>query len=133
LVVEVFIADVTSYEACQWTAAQIHDFVTNLYSALAAKGVSSTKIIVPEDENWRTNLLVNAMSDPAVAPDVGIVACHDYNNVPPNDIPAPFPTYANPNAADWETETAILAGSDDTSILTFPIWFNAHERRGWFS
>lgn len=115
-------ADVTNYEACQWTAAQIHDFVTNLYSALAAKGVSSTKIIVPEDENWRTNLLVNAMSDPAVAPDVGIVACHDYNNTPPNDIPAPFPTYANPNAASWETETAILTGSDDTSIVNALYW-----------
>ena len=115
-------ADVTNYEACQWTAAQIHDFVTNLYSALAAKGVSSTKIIVPEDENWRTNLLVNAMSDPAVAPDVGIVACHDYNNTPPNDIPAPFPTYANPTAAAWETETAILSGSDDVSITNALYW-----------
>jgi glucuronoarabinoxylan endo-1,4-beta-xylanase len=115
-------ADVTSYEACQWSAAQIHDFVTNLYSALAAKGVGSTKIIVPEDENWRTNLFVNAMSDPAVAPDVGIVACHDYNNTPPNDIPAPFPTFANPNAAAWETETAILSGPDDTSITNALYW-----------
>jgi glucuronoarabinoxylan endo-1,4-beta-xylanase len=115
-------ADVTSYEACQWSAAQIHDFVTNLYSALAAKGVGSTKIIVPEDENWRTNLFVNAMSDPAVAPDVGVVACHDYNNTPPNDIPAPFPTFANPNAATWETETAILSGPDDTSITNAIYW-----------
>ncbi len=32
-------ANVTSYEACQWSGAQIHDFVTNLYNALAAKGV----------------------------------------------------------------------------------------------
>ena len=115
-------ADVTSYEACQWSAAQIHDFVTNLYSALAAKSVGSTKIIVPEDENWRTNLFVNAMSDSAVAPDVGIVACHDYNNTPPNDIPAPFPTFANPNAATWETETAILSGPDDTSITNAIYW-----------
>ncbi len=115
-------ADVTSYEACQWTAAQIHDFVTNLYSALAAKGVGSTKIIVPEDENWRTNLFVSAMSDPVVAPDVGIVACHDYNNTPPNDIPVPFPTFANPNAATWETETAILSGPDDTSITNAIYW-----------
>ncbi len=115
-------ADVVTYEACQWSAAQIHDFVTNLYSALAAKGVGSTKIIVPEDENWRTNLYVNAMSDPAVAPDVGIVACHDYNNTPPNDIPVPFPTFANPTAATWETETAILSGPDDTSITNAIYW-----------
>jgi glucuronoarabinoxylan endo-1,4-beta-xylanase len=118
-------ADVTTYEACQWTAAQIHDFVTNLYNELALKapkGATIPKIIVPEDENWRTNLFVNAMSDPAVAPDVGIVACHDYNNVPPNDTPAPFPTFANPNAATWETETAILSGPDDTSITNAHYW-----------
>jgi glucuronoarabinoxylan endo-1,4-beta-xylanase len=115
-------AEVVTYESCQWSAAQIHDFVTNLYSALAAKGVGSTKIIVPEDENWRTNLYVNAMSDPAVAPDVGVVACHDYNNTPPNDIPVPFPTFANPNAATWETETAILSGPDDTSITNAIYW-----------
>jgi glucuronoarabinoxylan endo-1,4-beta-xylanase len=118
-------ADVTNYEACQWTPAQIHDFVTNLYNQLrleAPKGATIPKIIVPEDESWQTNLFMNAMSDPAVAPDVGIVACHDYNNIPPNDIPAPFPTYANPNAATWETETAILSDSDDTSIPNALYW-----------
>lgn len=125
-------ADVTSYEACQWTGGQVHDFVTNLYAALSAKSVSSTKIIIPEDESWQTNivltngmstnLFINAMSDPAVAPDVGIVACHDYNNVPPNDIPAPLPTLANPNAATWETETANLGSTDDTSITNALYW-----------
>jgi glucuronoarabinoxylan endo-1,4-beta-xylanase len=105
-------ADVTSYEACQWSAAQIHDFVTNLYAAFVAKGVSSTKIILPEDENWRTNLLVNAMSDPAVGPDVGIVACHNYDGSPPENTPVPFPTFTNPNAATWETEVSLLSGSD---------------------
>ena len=45
-------ADVTSYEACQWTGQQIHDFATNLYAALGAKGFGSTKIIIPESQNW---------------------------------------------------------------------------------
>ncbi|MGH7979405.1 MAG: hypothetical protein ACREE6_08515, partial [Limisphaerales bacterium] len=107
-------ADVTSYEACQWSASQIHDFVTNLYAALQAKGVGSTKIILPEDENWRTNLLVAAMSDPNVAPDVGILACHNYDGSPPEDVPAPLSTFSNPNAATWETEVSLLSGSDDT-------------------
>ena len=35
-------ANVTTYEACVWNGTQIHDFVTNLYSALAAKGVGAT-------------------------------------------------------------------------------------------
>ena len=114
-------ADVTSYEACQWSASQIHDFVTNLYSALNAKGVGSTKIILPEDENWSTNLLVAAMSDPAVGPDVGIVACHNYDGSPPENVPAPFPTFTNPNAATWETEVSLLSGSDD-SITNALYW-----------
>ena len=114
-------ADVTSYEACQWSALQIHDFVTNLYSALNAKGVGSTKIILPEDENWRTNLLVAALADPAVGPDVGIVACHNYDGSPPEDIPAPLPTYTSPNAATWETEVSLLSGSDD-SITNAIYW-----------
>ncbi len=45
-------ASVNTYDACQWTGAQIHDFATNLFSALAAKGVGSTKIILPESQNW---------------------------------------------------------------------------------
>jgi glucuronoarabinoxylan endo-1,4-beta-xylanase len=114
--------EITNYEACQWSNTQIHDFVTNLYIALSAKGVGSTKVILPEDDVWETNLLVNAMADPAVAPDVGIVACHDYENTPPNDIPTPLPTYANPNVAIWETETAILSGPDDTSITNALYW-----------
>jgi glucuronoarabinoxylan endo-1,4-beta-xylanase len=113
---------ITNYEACQWSNTQIHDFVTNLYIALAAKGVGSTKVMIPEDDNWRTNLFVNAMSDPAVAPDVGIVAAHDYSGTPPNDLPLPFPTFANPNAAVWETETAILSGPDDQSVTNAVYW-----------
>jgi glucuronoarabinoxylan endo-1,4-beta-xylanase len=114
-------ADVTTYEACQWSAAQIHDFVTNLYSALSAKGVGSTKIIAPEDENWQTNLLVNTMSDPNVGSDVGIVACHNYDGQPPANVPVPLPTFTNPNAATWETEVSILSGSDD-SITNGVYW-----------
>ena len=59
----------------------IHDFVTNLYNALVAKGVGSTKIILPESQNWPDyhNLAGPAMSDPNVAADVGIIADHNYD------------------------------------------------------
>ncbi len=76
--------------------------------------MGSTKIIDHEDENWKTNLLVNTMADPNVSPDVGIVACHNYDGSPPSDTPAPMPTFTNPNAATWETEVSILGGSDST-------------------
>jgi glucuronoarabinoxylan endo-1,4-beta-xylanase len=94
------------YESCTWSAQQIHDFVPVLHAALAASNAASTKIMLPEDENWQTSLYSTAMSDPAVATNVGIVACHDYDGSPPSDIPAALPMYDNPNAALWETEVS---------------------------
>ncbi|MGH7976084.1 MAG: carbohydrate binding domain-containing protein [Limisphaerales bacterium] len=117
-------ANVTSYEACQWTGAQIHDFVTNLYVALAAKGVGSTKIILPESENWTDphNLAGPALSDPAVAADVGIIADHDYvadNSVGDQTIPVAKSTPSG--QAVWETEVSLLSGSD-SSIANGVYW-----------
>ncbi|HXT12629.1 MAG TPA: carbohydrate binding domain-containing protein [Candidatus Angelobacter sp.] len=109
-------ANVTSYEACQWTGAQFHDFVTNLYSALVAKGVGSTKIILPESQNWTDphKLAAPAMSDPVTAADVAIIADHDYvadNSVGDQKIPAAISTQGK---GLWETEVALLSGSDSS-------------------
>lgn len=107
-------ANVTNYEACQWSGAQFHDFVTNLYSALAAQGLGSTKIILPESENWTDphGLASPTLSDPAVAADVSIIADHDYvadNGAGDQTVPAAIPTSGK---ALWETEVALLSGSD---------------------
>jgi glucuronoarabinoxylan endo-1,4-beta-xylanase len=120
-------ANVTNYEACQWSDVQFHDFVTNLNIALIAQSkkggaIPVPKIIAPETENWKTNLVVNVMSDPVTATNVGIIACHDYNATPPFGTPLPISTYANPNAAVWETETAVLSGNDDTSVTNAVYW-----------
>lgn len=104
----------TNYESCIWTAQQFHDFVPYLSSALAASNAAMTKIILPEDENWQTNYFLTAMSDAATATNVGIVACHDYDGSPPTGTPAALSTYANTNAALWETEVSILSGSDSS-------------------
>jgi glucuronoarabinoxylan endo-1,4-beta-xylanase len=109
-------ADVTTYEACQWTGAQIHDYVTNLYSALAAQGLSSTKIIVPESESWSGDeaLFTPTLNDPITAADVSIVADHDYvanNDVGDQTTPPALPTSGK---ALWETEVALLSGSDSS-------------------
>ncbi|MGA9778623.1 MAG: carbohydrate binding domain-containing protein [Verrucomicrobiia bacterium] len=109
-------ADVTTYEACQWTGAQIHDFVTNLYSALAAQGLSSTKIIIPESEDWSgdTALFTPTLADPNAAADVAIIANHDYvadNSVGDQTVPAALNTSGK---ALWETEVALLSGSDSS-------------------
>jgi O-glycosyl hydrolase len=110
------------YESCIWTAQQIHDFVPCLYNALAASNVASTKILLPEDEHWEANLYHTAMNDPAVAPDASIVACHNYDGSPPNNIPTPLPTYDNPNAALWETEVSTINDTYDPSIANAVYW-----------
>jgi O-glycosyl hydrolase len=107
-------ASVTNYESCQWTGVQFHDFVTNLYSALTAQGVGSTKIIIPESQNWTDpkNLRVAAMTDPNVAAQVGIIANHNYvgnNGVGDQTVPAAVNSYGKPL---WETEVALLSGND---------------------
>ena len=102
-------ANVTSYEACQWSQANIHDFVTNLYSALVAKGVGSTKIVLPESQNWTDPkpLAATALSDANVSPYVGIVADHNY--VPNNlvgDLTTPAQLYPASGKSTWETEVS---------------------------
>jgi glucuronoarabinoxylan endo-1,4-beta-xylanase len=103
-------ASVNTYDACQWTGAQIHDFVTNLYDALAAKGVGSTKIILPESQNWQDyqNLAGPAMTDPNVAADVSIIACHNYDGA---NGPASL-VKNNYGKALWETEVSQGETSD---------------------
>lgn len=105
-------AAVTSYEACQWTNTFIHDFVTNLYSALVAKGVGSTKIMLPESENWQDphNLAGPAMTDPTVAADVGILGDHNYDGA---NGPANL-TRNNYGKPLWETEVSQLSGESSS-------------------
>ena len=116
-------ANVTSYEACQWSAAQFHDFVTNLHAAFAAKGVGSTKIIIPESEDWgaASPLFTPTLSDPVTAADVDIVANHDYvanNGVGDQSTPAALSTGGK---AEWETEVALLSGNDPS--ITNGVYF----------
>ncbi|HUA37136.1 MAG TPA: carbohydrate binding domain-containing protein [Candidatus Sulfopaludibacter sp.] len=101
-------ANVTTYDACQWTNTYIHDFVTNLYNALAAKGVGSTKIILPESQNWQDykNLAGPAMTDPSVAADVSIIADHNYDGA---NGPASL-IKNNYGKSLWETEVSQLGG-----------------------
>ncbi len=111
-------ANVTTYEACQWTGTQIHDFVTNLYSALAAQGLTSTKIIIPESENWSsdTALYTPTLNDPNTAADVGIIANHDYvadNGAGDQTVP---PALSVSGKALWETEVALLSGNDSSIV-----------------
>jgi glucuronoarabinoxylan endo-1,4-beta-xylanase len=112
-------ASVNTYDACQWTGAQIHDFVTNLYSALSVKGYGSTKIILPESQNWQDyqNLTGPAMTDPNVAADVSIIADHNYDGA---NGPASL-VKNNYGKALWETEVSQLGG--ETSDIANGVYY----------
>jgi glucuronoarabinoxylan endo-1,4-beta-xylanase len=105
-------AKVTTYDSCNWTAQQIHDFTTNLYNALVASNLTSTKIMLPESQNWQdySNLAATAMNDANVAADVGIVAVHNYDG---NYGPASLAKNSYGKAL-WETEVSLLSGSDSS-------------------
>jgi glucuronoarabinoxylan endo-1,4-beta-xylanase len=113
-------ADVTTYESCNWTAQQIHDFVPYLYNALLASNVAATKIMLPESQNWQdySNLAVTAMTDPNVAADVGIIADHNYDG---SNGPATL-TKNSYGKALWETEVSSLGVPFDGSITNGVYW-----------
>jgi glucuronoarabinoxylan endo-1,4-beta-xylanase len=103
-------AIVNSYESCNWSAQQIHDFVPYLYNSLVASNVGSTQIILPESQNWLdySNLASTAMNDAAVAADVSIIADHNYDGTSgPGNL-----TKNSYGKALWETEVSLLSGSD---------------------
>jgi len=116
-------ANITTYEACVWNGTQIHDFVTNLYNALVANGVGSTKIIIPESQNWSSNpgLYLPTLNDPTAAADVSIIADHNYDDCPPSGTPAALSTSGK---SMWETEVSKLgcAGPFDGSITDGIYW-----------
>jgi glucuronoarabinoxylan endo-1,4-beta-xylanase len=109
-------ADV-GYVSCHWTDQQIHDFATNLYNAFVASNVVSTKVMLPEDESWQTNLYLATMSDPNAAADVGIIANHNYvadNLDGDQNPPAVLPNYGKPL---WETEVSTLSSFGVTNYF----------------
>jgi glucuronoarabinoxylan endo-1,4-beta-xylanase len=110
------------YESCLWTPEQIEQFVPYLYGALAASNVASTKIIAAEDQNWETAYYSPTLSNATTAAEIGIVACHDYDGSPPDNIPVVLPTYDNPNASVWETEVSSIGDPYDGSITNALYW-----------
>ena len=111
-------ANVTTYEACQWSGAQIHDFVTNLYNALVAQGLGSTKIIIPESQNWTDpdDLMGPTLNDATAAADVGIIADQDFG-----DAGTPAPKSTPDGQSVWETAVS-TSDAFDGSITNAIYW-----------
>lgn len=97
------------YGSATYTAQQIHDFVPYLNSALQSAGLGSTKIMIAEASLWDFRLTGAAMSDPAVAVEVAILAAHGYGSA---RIFAP----KNYGKHVWQTEDSSQSSIYDGSI-----------------
>lgn len=67
-----------SWGSCRYTAQELHDFVPYLYAALHSAGAGATKIMIGEQSSWAFDLTSDALADPIVASEVGIIAAHGY-------------------------------------------------------
>ncbi len=105
----------TNYGSCGWSGKQFHDFIPYLAAALAASNVASTKILFPESFVWSQDLVLqtNTMLDAAVAPLVGIIANHNYDNG--------VAAVTNWGKPLWETEVSTFDAYDD-SITNAMFW-----------
>jgi glucuronoarabinoxylan endo-1,4-beta-xylanase len=100
------------YPSATWTPRQIHDFVPYLDAAFRSSGVTTTKILIAEQSHWeprfrlwRTSFqyAADAMSDPAVASRVGILAAHNYDQRDPSSPPK-IPNLTSQHV--WQTEVS---------------------------
>lgn len=107
------------YPSCLWTAAQLHDYVPYLRSALNTAGYSSVKIMVAEDSPWGINIAAGPMDDATTAADVGIVASHGYGVTQPTG-PLSFQNGSGQHV--WETEVSTYGDTYDGSITNALTW-----------
>ncbi|MGC2404611.1 MAG: hypothetical protein WA510_32770 [Acidobacteriaceae bacterium] len=110
----------TKYPSCTWTSGQFDEYVPYLHRALAAAGHPDTKIMIAEPGHWNYNYMQKAMTDPAAAPLVGIVAAHAYTGGSPPTTPAYLPTEYNYALSSsqhlWETEVSDAQDKYDGSM-----------------
>jgi len=70
------------YESANWTAAQFHDFMAVLEVELTKKGVltrlPNLRIIAPEYQNVKEDLVLPTLADPQTASLLGILGVHQY-------------------------------------------------------
>jgi O-glycosyl hydrolase len=110
-----------SYPSCLWTAQQFHDFAPYLSSALSTAGLSSVNVIIPENSAWSSSydgFTSVAMTDPAVAPTIGLLAQHGYAG--DSDIVAPV-NYGYGQHV-WVTEDSEQSATYDGSMSDALVW-----------
>ena len=112
-----------TYESANWTAAQFHDFFTILKTEFTKKGVftqlPNLKIMAPEFQNVKEDLIVPTLDDLNTSGLLGVVGVHQYEFTKSNATSYTAPTLAKSLAASkriWMTEFSTAAWTGDTSI-----------------
>ncbi len=90
----------TTYESCIWTAQQLHDFIPYVAQALSSRGLSQTKIALPEGMHWDFSLAADTATDPLTRSHIGILAGHSYGS----SAAAVAPLTPDLNVPLWQTE-----------------------------
>jgi glucuronoarabinoxylan endo-1,4-beta-xylanase len=86
-------ANVTTYEACTWTPAQMDTWVANNAEVL------TTKLMMPESESFNQGYSDPTLNDAGAVGNVAIVAGHIYGTVP-----ASYPNATSHGKELWMTE-----------------------------
>jgi glucuronoarabinoxylan endo-1,4-beta-xylanase len=94
------------YDTCRWTAQQIHDFIPYLWEALRSAGFGRIKIALPEETDWKFDLMNAAAADSSVADKIGLIMGHAYNA----EKPASLPSFQGRHV--WQTEVSSFKGFD---------------------
>ncbi|MGA7742384.1 MAG: hypothetical protein ACLP66_02425 [Polyangia bacterium] len=112
-----------TYESCDWTAAQLHDFLATLNTEFTKKGVftqlPTLQIMAPESQTATEALIVPILSDAATSALLGVVGVHQYDFGKSNASSYAPPTLTNSLAAGkriWMTEFSTAAWAQDASI-----------------
>jgi glucuronoarabinoxylan endo-1,4-beta-xylanase len=107
---------VASYESCNWTGQQFHDFIKNaLIPTFRQNGVTA-KVMLPEFSGWQDTLAAETLADPITAQFIQVIATHDYW-----ETITPFTDAIAQGKAVWETEVSNL-GANDASIYDGLHW-----------
>jgi glucuronoarabinoxylan endo-1,4-beta-xylanase len=115
------------YPSATWTPRQIHDFVPYLDAAFRSAGVTTTKILIGEQSYWEPRIRLwrksfryaaEAMSDPAVAARIDILAAHNYDQRDPTSPPR-IPNLTHQRV--WQTEVS-TSEPFDASITNALVW-----------
>lgn len=102
-----------TYESARWDASSFAAFLPYLGQTFASRGITTTKIMLPEELNWDFSYASTIMANPALAQYVGILAAHNYGETSTSWKPV---SIANGKPV-WETEfTSNQTAEWDTAI-----------------